>query len=123
MHSILDVNNHQVNVHPIVLAVEHLHISHAAQVLVEDLNFNLHAGETLAIVGESGSGKSISSLAILGLLPSDLQVTGSVSLNGQNILGLSPEQHRNIRGQKIAMIFQEPMTALNPLHRVGKDCW
>ncbi|MGE8572835.1 MAG: ABC transporter ATP-binding protein [Acinetobacter amyesii] len=120
MHSILDVNNHQVNVPPIVLAVEHLHISHAAQVLVEDLNFKLHAGETIAIVGESGSGKSISSLAILGLLPSDLQVTGSVSLNGQNILGLSPEQHRNIRGQKIAMIFQEPMTALNPLHRVEK---
>lgn len=78
------------------------------------------SGQTLAIVGESGSGKSISSLAILGLLPRNLKVQGRAVLDGQNLLTLSQPQLRQIRGKKIAMIFQEPMTALNPLHRVEK---
>ena len=119
MHSIQDVNNKN-DADQEVLRVEHLNIAHQQQVLVQDLNFSLHAGETLAIVGESGSGKSISSLAILGLLPRNLRIQGNVQFDGQALLGLSIEQHRKIRGQKIAMIFQEPMTALNPLHRVEK---
>ena len=115
MHSIQDANNPQV-----VLAVEHLNIQHEQQLLVDDLNFQLHAGETIAIVGESGSGKSISSLALLGLLPSTLTIKGQVWLGQQDVLTLKSEQLRQIRGQKMAMIFQEPMTALNPLHRVEK---
>ena len=115
MHSIQDANNPQV-----VLAVEHLNIQHEQQLLVNDLNFQLHAGETIAIVGESGSGKSISSLALLGLLPSTLSIKGQVWLGQQDVLTLKSEQLRQIRGQKMAMIFQEPMTALNPLHRVEK---
>ncbi|WP_180057315.1 ABC transporter ATP-binding protein [Acinetobacter sp. YH12227] len=119
MHSIQDANNKN-DAYQEVLCVEHLNIAHQQQVLVQDLNFRLHAGETLAIVGESGSGKSISSLAILGLLPRNLSIQGNVQFEGQALLGLSSAQHRKIRGQKIAMIFQEPMTALNPLHRVEK---
>ena len=115
MHSIQDANNPQV-----VLAVEHLNIQHEQQLLVDDLNFQLHAGETIAIVGESGSGKSISSLALLGLLPSTLSIKGQVWLGPPDVLTLKSDQMRQIRGQKMAMIFQEPMTALNPLHRVEK---
>ncbi len=115
MHSIQDANNPQA-----LLTVQHLNIRQAEQVLVADLNFQLHAGETIALVGESGSGKSISSLALLGLLPSTLKIQGQAILGQQNLLALKTEQLRQIRGQKIAMIFQEPMTALNPLHRVEK---
>lgn len=104
----------------ILLHVEHLNIQHQQQHLVDDLSFQLHAGETIAIVGESGSGKSISSLALLGLLPNNLNVNGQAWLGQKNLLDLRPEQWGEIRGQKIAMIFQEPMTALNPLHRVEK---
>ena len=88
--------------------------------LVDNFNFELHHSQTLAIVGESGSGKSISSLAILGLLPHHLQVTGQIQLHEQNVLQMSPIQLRALRGHQVAMIFQEPMTALNPLHRVEK---
>ncbi|QCS12831.1 ABC transporter ATP-binding protein [Acinetobacter radioresistens] len=103
------------------LQVEQLNIQNEqGEVLVENLNFYLYAGQTLAIVGESGSGKSISSLALLGLLPANLKVQGSAILDSQNLLNLSETAKRQIRGHKIAMIFQEPMTALNPLHRVEK---
>ncbi len=115
MHSIQDANNPQA-----LLSVEHLNIQQAEQVLVADLNFQLHAGETVALVGESGSGKSVSSLALLGLLPSSLKIKGQALLGQQDLLSLKTEQLRQIRGHKIAMIFQEPMTALNPLHRVEK---
>ena len=115
MHSIQDANNPQA-----LLTVAHLNIQHQQQVLVDNLNFQLHAGETIAIVGESGSGKSISSLAVLGLLPSTLKIKGQARLGQQDLLTLKTEQLRQIRGHKIAMIFQEPMTALNPLHRVEK---
>ena len=115
MHSIQDVSNS-----PCVLQVEHLQVRLQEHVLVDDLNFQLHAGKTLAIVGESGSGKSISSLAILGLLPSNLTVSGRIILEDRNLLDMSESELRNIRGKKIAMIFQEPMTALNPLHTVEK---
>lgn len=112
MHSTQDVNK--------LLCVRALRIESATHTLVHDLNFELAQGQTLAIVGESGSGKSISSLAILGLLPSSLQVFGQVQFQGQNLLTLKAAQLRQIRGRKIAMIFQEPMTALNPLHRVER---
>ena len=117
MHSIQDVNNTQKQR---VLSVHNLQICHGDQALVQQLSFDLCAGETLAIVGESGSGKSISNLALLGLLPKQLHVSGQAILAGQDLLTLSELQQRQVRGQKIAMIFQEPMTALNPLHRVEK---
>ena len=130
MHSIQDATKNSVP----ILSVEHLRIekrvalqagvqdliSKQAQVLVDDLNFQLYQGQILAIVGESGSGKSISSLAILGLLPNQLEVHGQILFQGQEILALAESEQRALRGQKIAMIFQEPMTALNPLHRVEK---
>ncbi|QFS17855.1 ABC transporter ATP-binding protein [Acinetobacter indicus] len=115
MHSIQDASKRTP-----VLTVQQLQIQHQQQLLVHNLNFELHAGETLALVGESGSGKSVSSLALLGLLPSQLQIQGQALFQGQDLLQLNPAQLRQIRGQRIAMIFQEPMTALNPLHRVEK---
>lgn len=113
MHSTQDVSK-------LLLDVRHLHISTAKQTLVDNLNFKLHAGETIAIVGESGSGKSMSNLAILGLLPRSLNVQGEVLLEQQNLFSLNARAWQRIRGQRIAMIFQEPMTALNPLHCVEK---
>lgn len=115
MHSIQDANK---NVQ--LLRVNHLRIETEQHCLVEQLSFELQAGQTLAIVGESGSGKSISSLALLGLLPRHLKVTGEAFFEDQNLIALSAAQQRQIRGKKIAMIFQEPMTALNPLHPVEK---
>ncbi|OTG81699.1 ABC transporter ATP-binding protein [Acinetobacter sp. ANC 4648] len=114
MHSIQDSTK------TLLLSVKHLKIENTQQSLVQDLNFDLHVGEILSIVGESGSGKSISALAILGLLPDSLKITGQVEFLAQNLLSLDQRQLQTIRGQKIAMIFQEPMTALNPLHRVEK---
>lgn len=104
-----------------LLQVQHLTIGSQQQVLVQDLSFDLQAGQTLAIVGESGSGKSISSLALLGLLPDSLHVQGQASFNGTSLLQLTETRWRHIRGKKIAMIFQEPMTALNPLHKVEQQ--
>ncbi|WP_104166066.1 ABC transporter ATP-binding protein [Arthrobacter sp. SX1312] len=84
-----------------------------------DLNYEVKAGEVLAIVGESGSGKSASSMSLLGLLPSNSRVTGEVLLNGKSVLTMSPARLRQIRGNDVAVIFQEPMTALNPVYTVG----
>ncbi|HEX9225475.1 MAG TPA: ABC transporter ATP-binding protein [Arthrobacter sp.] len=83
------------------------------------LDYEVRAGEVLAIVGESGSGKSASSMALLGLLPSNSRVTGSVKLVGQELLGTNEANIRAVRGKEVAVIFQEPMTALNPVYTVG----
>ncbi|MFM9432372.1 ABC transporter ATP-binding protein [Arthrobacter sp. MP_2.3] len=83
------------------------------------LNYEVHAGEVLAIVGESGSGKSASSMALLGLLPSNSRVSGSVKLGGKELLGVNEANIRAVRGKDVAVIFQEPMTALNPVYTVG----
>ncbi len=84
-----------------------------------DLDYDLHAGDVLAIVGESGSGKSQSSLALLGLLPPNGRARGSAMLAGRELIGMSHGALRGVRGAEIAMIFQEPMTALNPVYTVG----
>lgn len=91
--------------------------------LVQDLSFHVNAGETLCIVGESGSGKSLTSLALMGLLPSEsLEVaSGSIELEGKKLLKLNKGQMRALRASQLAMVFQEPMTALNPVHRVGSQ--
>ncbi|WP_207453493.1 ABC transporter ATP-binding protein [Herbiconiux sp. SYSU D00978] len=83
------------------------------------LKYDVKRGETLAIVGESGSGKSTSSMALLGLLPPNARVSGRYSLLGRDISSLPPEELRKVRGGQIAAIFQEPMTALNPVYTIG----
>ncbi|WP_333663607.1 ABC transporter ATP-binding protein [Acinetobacter sp.] len=104
-----------------LLKVQQLCIANeTGQTLLDDLNFELYPAQTLAIVGESGSGKSISALALLGLLPETLSVDGKVELENNDLLKLSQRQLQQLRGKRIAMIFQEPMTALNPLHKVEK---
>ena len=88
---------------------------------VRGVSFHLGRGETLGIVGESGSGKSVTALAILGLIPrpSGTISGGGIFFEGEDLGALSPEQMRRIRGNKIAMIFQEPMTCLNPVFTIG----
>jgi oligopeptide/dipeptide ABC transporter ATP-binding protein len=86
---------------------------------VEDVSFDLNAGETLGIVGESGSGKSVTSLAILGLLPDTATISGEVLFDGHNLLARSEKQLQPIRGERIAMIFQDALASLNPVQRVG----
>ncbi|MBM7322272.1 ABC transporter ATP-binding protein [Brucella sp. RRSP16] len=88
--------------------------------VVDDVSFDVHPGETVAIVGESGSGKSVTSLSIMRLLQKDTsRIEGSISLASRELLTLSENEMRRIRGNEIAMIFQEPMTSLNPLFTIG----
>ena len=86
---------------------------------VRDLSLEIAAGESLGLVGESGSGKSVTSLAILRLLPPQAQIEGSIRFADEDLLVKSPDEMRQARGARISMIFQEPMTALNPVMRVG----
>ena len=86
---------------------------------VREVSYRLRRGEALGIVGESGSGKSVTSMAIMGLLPKNAQVSGSAKLLGQEIIGLSDKEISKVRGQRIAMIFQDPLTSLNPVYTVG----
>ncbi|MDO5692952.1 MAG: ABC transporter ATP-binding protein [Pseudomonadota bacterium] len=86
---------------------------------VRDMTFTLDRGETLGLIGESGCGKSMTALALMGLTPENATVSGSLKLEGRELIGLHDRDWRAIRGYETAMIFQEPMTALNPVHRVG----
>ncbi|MFG1477834.1 ABC transporter ATP-binding protein [Xanthobacter sp. V4C-4] len=109
-----------------VLSVEGLNIAFAAgrarRPAVRDLSFSVRRGETLALVGESGCGKSITALSLLGLLPPAGRVeSGTVRLEGRALTGLSEGDLRKVRGARIAMIFQEPMTALNPVLTIGEQ--
>lgn len=86
---------------------------------LDQLSFDLYAGETLSIVGESGSGKSAASLALMGLLPPNAVVEGSVRFKGQELLNLPDKKMRELRGKRIAMVFQDALAALNPMMTVG----
>jgi oligopeptide/dipeptide ABC transporter ATP-binding protein len=87
---------------------------------VDGVSYSLQAGETLGIVGESGSGKSVSSLTVLGLItPKQANITGEVFFQGQDLLKVPKDEMRTIRGEKISMIFQDPMTSLHPFYKVG----
>ncbi|WP_184691514.1 ABC transporter ATP-binding protein [Saccharothrix tamanrassetensis] len=86
---------------------------------VRDVSFTLGAGEVLGVVGESGSGKSVSSMAIMGLLPKTANIGGSIKFKGRELVGLDYKQMQPVRGNGVAMIFQDPMTSLNPVYTVG----
>lgn len=105
-----------------VLSLLNLSIQVGEQTLVDKVTFDIHKGEIFALVGESGSGKSLTSLAIMRLLPQALQITnGSIELQQQNLFDLTEAKMQGLRGKKVAMIFQEPMTSLNPVMTVGNQ--
>ena len=106
---------------PPLLDVRHLTVQFGgAAPAVDDISFQVAPGETLGLVGESGSGKSITAFSILRLLPPGGRITsGEVFFEGRNLLALSEREIRDVRGARISLIFQEPMTALNPVMRVG----
>ena len=86
---------------------------------VRGISYDVYPGEFLGIVGESGSGKSVSSLAVMGLLPSTAQITGAIEFEGQSLLGLDDNRLSKIRGKDLAMVFQDPLSALTPVYTVG----
>jgi peptide/nickel transport system ATP-binding protein len=104
-----------------LLAIDRLTIEFRGKPVVKELGLAIDPGQVLGLVGESGSGKSVTSLAILGLLESAAEVRGSIRFDGEELLTLRPEAMRRYRGRRIAMIFQEPMTALNPVMPVGRQ--
>lgn len=109
---------------PELLEVENLRVGYTEGdreiAVVEDVSFTLSEGESLCIVGESGSGKSVTALAVLGLLPRPLEVIGgSIQLRGRELRDAPEKELRAIRGKDVAMVFQDPMSSLNPVRRVG----
>jgi peptide/nickel transport system ATP-binding protein len=105
-----------------ILEVKHLKVSpinEPRKILVDDVSLDLYPGRTTCIVGESGSGKSLTALSIMKLLSSQLKQTGNIYFEGQNIAHFSNIEMRHYRGKSMAMIFQEPMTSLNPVISIG----
>ena len=105
-----------------ILTINNLNITpknDTTRFLVKDVALNLQAGKTTCIVGESGSGKSLTALSVMGLLSKQLQATGNINFQGQELTQLNGFEMQKIRGAKIGMIFQEPMTSLNPVLTVG----
>ena len=103
------------------LKVDNLQVSFRGRQVVKGISFEIPPGARVGLIGESGSGKSVTALALMGLLGEDAKISGSVSLEGQELLSLTDRQMARLRGAKIGMIFQEPMTALDPTMRVGKQ--
>jgi peptide/nickel transport system ATP-binding protein len=106
-----------------VLSVQDLHVSFPTEdgvvQAVRGVSFDIAQHELIGVVGESGSGKSVTFLAVMGLLPKSARVTGSIRVVGEELVGRPDKEIRKVRGKKVAMIFQDPLTALNPVHRVG----
>jgi oligopeptide/dipeptide ABC transporter ATP-binding protein len=86
---------------------------------VRGISYTVKSGQSMGIVGESGSGKSVSSMAVMGLLPKNARITGSIRFRGQELIGLDESGYAKIRGNKVAMIFQDPLTSLNPVYSIG----
>ncbi|TQM09013.1 ABC transporter ATP-binding protein [Pseudonocardia kunmingensis] len=110
-----------------VLEVDHLHVSFPAaagrrNAAVRDVSFAIGEGEILGMAGESGSGKSLTALSVMGLVPRPpAEITGSIRFEGTDLLGLRPAEWNRLRGDQIGMVFQEPMTALDPVFTVGRQ--
>ena len=104
-----------------LIQVKGLKVETRSNVILDDITFDLERGSRVGIIGESGSGKTMTALAILGLLPDGLRATGSIKLRGTELVGRSERELVTTRGNSISMIFQEPMTALNPVMRIGKQ--
>lgn len=106
-----------------LLEVDDLRVSFGRRrrVAVDGISFSLESDGRLGIIGESGSGKSVTCLAILGLLPETAHVEGSIRFNGHELIGMPERELQRLRGDEISMIFQEPMTALDPTMRVGRQ--
>jgi peptide/nickel transport system ATP-binding protein len=102
-----------------LLRIEGLNLVIHATPILRDVALKVHGGETLGVIGESGSGKSMTALAVMGLLPSGSQVSGRIELDSADLLAKSETEMCRVRGQDIGMVFQEPMTALNPLQTIG----
>jgi peptide/nickel transport system ATP-binding protein len=110
----------------LLLDVKNLNVAFATEAglvqAVDEVSFDLHAGEVLAVVGESGSGKSVTAMTLMGLTRSpNARFAGSAKLRDLDLIAATAEQLRAVRGEEIAMIFQDPMTSLNPVHRIGKQ--
>ena len=103
------------------LEVSNLTIKFGATTAIDDVSFALEHDGRLGLIGASGSGKSVTSLAIAGLLSETANITGSIRLDGQELVGLRERDYRELRGNKLSMIFQEPMTALDPTMKVGRQ--
>ena len=106
-----------------VLSIKNLHVTFPTALgevrAVRGIDIDVEASELMGVVGESGSGKSVTFLAAMGLLPSKARITGSVTIDGQELIGASSKVIRSVRGKSMSMIFQDPLSALNPVHRVG----
>ena len=103
-----------------LLSVQNLSVRFGDSTVVDRVSFDIHAGEKFALVGESGSGKTVSALSLMRLLP-EAEISGELKFEGESILQKSEPEMRSLRGKDIAMIFQEPMTALNPLFTIGNQ--
>ncbi len=102
-----------------LLSINNLNLSFGNSQILRDISFAIEKGEMLAVVGESGSGKSLTALSVMGLQPASGDVSGSIAFDGEELK--TTASFKALRGKKISMIFQEPMTALNPLHTIGKQ--
>ncbi|TMR88075.1 ABC transporter ATP-binding protein [Nonomuraea basaltis] len=101
------------------LSVEGLTVRADAVELVRDVSFEIAPGERVGLIGESGSGKSLTALSLMGLLPEGVTASGQATLDGRDLVGVPERRLKRLRGRELSMVFQEPMTALNPLMRIG----
>ena len=104
-----------------LLEVTGLSVNLGPTPVLSDVTFAVSAGERAGLIGESGSGKSVTALAVIGLLPDEMSATGHVRFDGEELMAASERRMSELRGNRISMVFQEPMSALNPLMRVGKQ--
>jgi len=103
------------------LQVEDLSIGFGDRTVVDGVSFEVADGQRVGIIGESGSGKSLTALAVLGLLPEDARLSGSIRFNDRELIGLADWRMANVRGRQIGIVFQEPRTALNPIRTIGRQ--
>ncbi|KJK44528.1 peptide ABC transporter ATPase, partial [Lentzea aerocolonigenes] len=104
-----------------LLSVENVSVEFGSSAVVSEVSFSLATGEVLAVVGESGSGKTVTAMSLLGLLPASASVSGKALLAGRDLYSLSPAELRSVRGNEVGMVFQEPMSALNPVFTIGSQ--